>query len=80
MPWYEGPLGKDIVCTAESIDAKAFISNSTFVNFKLNYSSIGLPQCANNTVFSLNKDAADAIPGHNLINTTCTNCSIDSFI
>ena len=64
--------GFDVICKQETYDAKAFVDNVEFVNYRLSYDL--LPQCSNNVVFKPHSLAGDMTGSHNLRNTVCTDC------
>ena len=62
----------DEISTRSAFDAKAFVENITFDNYKTHYQD--LPQCSNNVVFKPHPQASDMTGSHNLNNTKCINC------
>lgn len=68
MPMKFG-TGFDVICKQETFDAKAFIDNVVFENFRTTYST--LSQCKNNVVFKSHPGAMDMTGSHNLRNTLC---------
>ena len=64
--------GFDVICKQQTFDAKAFLTNVEFANYKLSYAD--LPQCTNNTVFIPHKGAFDMVASHNLVDCKCQNC------
>ena len=68
--------GFDVICKQETYDAKAFLDNVVFENYKLNYPD--LPQCKNNIVFRPHSGASDMTGSHNLRDTKCENCEVNA--
>lgn len=54
----------DEINSESAFDAKAFIDNVTFDNFRTKYQ--GLPQCHNNFVFKPHPEASDMTGSHHL--------------
>ena len=61
--------GFDVICKQQTYDAKAFLDNVIFDNYRISYDQ--LPQCSNNVVFKAHKGASDMTGSHNLRNTKC---------
>jgi len=69
----------DVICTQESFDAKAFLTNVTFENYK-NGPNADVPYCTKMNVFRKHDGASDATAVHKLYNTNCVNCDISSLV
>lgn len=67
-------LGFDVICRSETNDALAFISNVTFVNFRIKYTEPALAKCSKAHIFRPHPIAHDAIAGHHILNSKCDNC------
>ena len=66
----------DVICKEEIFDAKAFLINVEFENYRRSYQN--LPQCSNNILFRPHPQAEDLTGSHHLWNTVCTNCELES--
>lgn len=66
----------DTICKQEVFDAKAFLDNITFENYRHSYPS--LPQCSSNIIFKPHKLASDLTGSHHLNNVTCRNCTLNA--
>lgn len=64
--------GYDVVCKAETIDAKVFIYNTEFNNFRQTYT--GLSGCSSNVIFKPHNIANDITGSHHIFDSNCTNC------
>ena len=73
---------------AELFDANAWIINTTFSNYKLDYAATSSDavdlshvssKCSNNTLFRLHPSVDSNVANHHLYNTTCANCQLESF-
>lgn len=63
----------------EVMDANAWIYNTTFANYKVNYSNTNLSGCNSNNLFEVHPSADSSIGNHHFFNTTCTNCQVGSY-
>jgi hypothetical protein len=74
----------DVINRPEAVDAKVFMHNVIFDNFKQNYSSgyanTVTSNCGSNFAFRSHPLAIDATAGHYLSNCQCQNCDNDSLI
>ena len=77
MPEKHG-TGLDVVCKQELADAKAFLYNVQFENFRNTYTG-DVSQCANNFAFRPHGGATDLTAGHNLLDCNCTDCEAGAF-
>jgi len=70
--------GYDVICRTETFDAKAFLRDIKFKNYRETYGESALSQCGNNYLFRPHPIASDMSGSHHFWSSTCDNCTMES--
>jgi len=68
----------DVICKEEVLDAKAYLTNVIFENYRTSYVQSSLASCSNNYIFRPHPNAPDLVGSTYLWNSPCNNCDFDS--